>query len=138
MEWIIIPIVTVLGMIAGQKFKQLRRFGIPIASLTVAIKKKKYRAMALLLLGVFLSMGYGENSKFYKWTGGRKWLIRLIYGFLVGLPVAIAGFYWSLIIMPLGFVIRFPFSFKIGKYDFLWQDFFTYSLLGGCIYMVLR
>ena len=138
MEWMIIPIVIVLGMIGGQFLKPIRRFGIPIASLVTAWKKKKRREWFLLLLSIFLSMGYGENSKFYRWFGGRKWLVRMVYGLLVGGAVALAGFVWAILIMPLAYMVRFPYSFKIGKYDWLWQDFYTFSLLGFCIYMCIK
>ena len=83
-------------------------------------------------------MGYGENSKFYKYTGGRKWLVRLLYGLVVGGVVALAGFVWALLIMPLAYMVRFPFSFKITPTkDFLWQDFYTFSCLGYCIWRAI-
>ena len=138
MEWIIIPIVIVLGMMGGQFLKPLRRFGIPIASLTVAYKKKKYREMALLLLGVVLSMGYGENSRLSKLCGGRDWLVRWVYGLLLGGIIAVSGFVYAVIIMPLVWLLHVPFSFKIGKYDFLWEDFIRYSALGICIYQCIK
>ena len=137
MEWMIIPVVTVMGMIGGQALKWTRRFVLPVSSVLIGLRKKNKRTYWLALLAIVLSMGYGENSKLYKLTGGRKWLIRLIYGGLVGGVVALAGFVWALIIMPLAFMIRFPYSFKIGKYDFLWQDFYTYSCLGCCIWRTI-
>ena len=137
MEWMIIPIVIVFGMIGGQCHKWVRRYLIPLTSTAFVVKKKKWRATVLLLLAIALSMGYGENSKFYKYTGGRKWLVRLIYGSMVGSIIALAGFVWALLIMPLAYMIRFPYSFKIGKYDWLWQDFYTFSLLGICIWRAI-
>ena len=136
MEWIVIPVVTVLGMMGGQKIKALRRYGIPTLSLVIG-KKGKKRDKFLLLLALFLSMGYGENSKLYELCGGKWWLVRLVYGVMVGVPVVLAGYVWGALIMPLAYMVRFNYSFKVGKYDFLWQDFYTYSLLGYCIWMVV-
>ena len=140
MEVLIIPLVIILGMMGGQFFKASRRYILPISSVLMGLRKKKERSNReyfLLLLMAALSIGYGENSKLYKLTGGRKWLVRLIYGSMVGSIIALAGFVWALLIMPLAYMVRFPYSFKIGKYDFLWQDFYTFSLMGLCIWRVI-
>jgi len=145
MEWVVIPLVTVLGMVGGQCWKPARRFFVPIISVALYCYKcnrdgtrvDHKKVVALLAEAVALSSGYGENSKYYKLCGGRWWLVRLIYGLMVGFPVALAGFVWGALIMPLAYMVRFNYSFKVGKYDFLWQDFYTYSLLGYCIWMVV-
>lgn len=136
--WVIIPIVTLLGMAGGQYAKSIRRYAISISALTLSWGRKDKKRWWLTLLAVFLSIGYGENSKLYKLCGGRQWLIRALYGLMVGVPVALAGFAWGLLIMPLAYVVRFNYSFKVGKYDWLWQDFYTYSLLGYCIWEAVR
>ena len=137
MEWLIIPIVIVMGMIGGQKFKAIRRYGIPITSLSVGLKKKKWKTAVLVLLSLVLSMGYGENSKLSKLLGNRDWLVRLVYGLLLGIILAIFGFVWSIVILPIAWLVRIPYSFKIGKYDWLWEDFVRYGALGICIWRYL-
>lgn len=81
-----------------------------------------------------LSIGYGENSTLMKWCGGKDWLVRIVYGLLLGIIVAGVGFVYAIIIMPIVWLIRLPYSFKVGKYDFLWEDFVRYSALGACIW----
>ena len=137
MEWMIIPIVTVLGMMGGQFCKPLRRYVLPTASMLMGWKKRNKRKYFLGLLLVILSMGYGVDSKLGKILGGKDWLVRLVYGLLVGGVVAIAGFVWSVIIMPIAFWVRINYSFKIGKYDFIIEDFIRYGCLGICIWRVI-
>lgn len=141
MEWIVIPITIALGMLGGQMMKWTRRFGIPLSSLAVVVSKEKtrkdWKKYVLALLALVLSMGYGENSKLSKLCGGRDWLVRMVYGVLLGIIVAVAGFVYGVIIMPLIWVLHIPYSFKIGKYDFLWEDFVRYSGLGFCIWRCL-
>ena len=138
MEWIAIPIVIVLGMLGGQTWKWTRRYVLPASVILIDINnsknKKKYW---LLLLMLVLTMGYGVDSKLGKLLGGKDWLVRLVYGLLVGIVVALAGFVWSVIVMPIAWLVRIPYSFKVGKFDFLWEDFVRYSALGLCIWRAL-
>ena len=136
MEWIVIPVVTFLGMLGGQKFKLSRRAGIPLAGIAFA-KKDKKNSYLLGLLFIVLSMGYGVDSKLGKWLGHRDWLIRWVYGLLVGLIVALAGFVYGIILMPIAFLFRSNFSLKVGKYDLILEDFIRYLTLGFCIWRVV-
>ena len=137
MEWIIIPIVIVLGMIGGQALKWTRRFVLPVSSVLIGLRKKNKRTYWLALLALVLSMGYGENSRLSKLCGGRDWLVRWVYGLLLGIVVACAGFVYGVIIMPIVWLVHLPYSFKIGKYDWLWEDFVRYSALGICIWRAI-
>ena len=128
-------------MIGGQAIKAIRRFGIPISSLIFILRneknKKEWNKYLLGFLAFVLSMGYGENSTVSKWLGGRDWLVRLVYGLLLGVIVASAGFVYAVIIMPVIWLAKIPYSFKVGKYDFLWEDFVRYSALGLCIWRAI-
>lgn len=84
-----------------------------------------------------LSMGYGVDSKLGKLCGGRDWLVRWIYGLLVGGVVAISGFVYSVILMPLAFLFRSNFSLKLGDYDLILEDFVRYLTLGFCCWRVI-
>lgn len=79
-------------------------------------------------------MGYGEDSKLMKLCRGKEWLVRIVYGLLVGGVVALAGFVYGIIVMPLIWSVKLPYSFKIGKFDWLLEDFVRYSTLGFCIW----
>ena len=138
MEWLIIPVVVILGMMGGQFLKPLRRYGIPIAAILASIKRREKRKYWLISLMVVLSMGYGVDSKLGKLLGGRDWLVRWVYGLLVGGVVALAGFVYGIILMPIAFLFRCNFSFKIGKYDFIMEDFIRYSTLGFCIFQCIK
>ena len=128
-------------MLGGQLFKASRRYGIPISSLIFVLKdkekRKEWRRYALGFLAFVLSMGYGESSSLSELLGGRDWLVRMVYGLLLGTIIAIAGFVYAIIIMPLIWLLHLPYSFKIGDYDFLWEDFVRYSALGFCIWRAI-
>lgn len=136
MLWTIIPIVTVLGMVGGQTAKWTRRYLLPSVSILYGSKKSK-KVYWLGLLAPVLSMGYGKDSKLNKLLGGKDWLVRMVYGAMIGGIVGLAGFAWSVIVMPLAFLVRIPYSFKIGKFDWLWEDFVRYSALGVCIWRAI-
>jgi len=142
MEWMIIPLVIVMGMIGGQFLKVVRRYGTPISSLIFVVsnkeKRKNWKIYLLALLALVLSMGYGQNSRLSKLCKGNDTVVRLIYGFLLGLIIGIAGFWYAIFIMPFVWVKHLPYSFKIGKYDFLWEDFLRYGALGFCIWGAIR
>jgi hypothetical protein len=124
--------ITAFGMIGGQKSKWVRRYLIPsIASIYTALKKKKkkWKATFFLPLIAILSMGYGESSKLRKLLGGSDFWTRIVYGLLIGLFFIPFGKWYALIVMPIAYSVRAG-GFKIGKYDWLWEDFIRYSCLG--------
>ena len=72
MNWLLIPIITYMGMQGGQYIKGIRRFGIPGIAITFASirdikdKKLRWRLYLLSFLSFLLAMGYGENSIYMK------------------------------------------------------------------------
>ena len=108
---------------------------MPVSAILIDINNaKNKRKYWLGLLMLVLTMGYGVDSKLSKLLGGKDWLVRLVYGLLVGGVVALAGFVWSVIALPIAFWVRINGSFKVGKYDFIYEDFVRYSVLGVCIW----
>jgi hypothetical protein len=145
MEWLVIPLVTFMGMWGGQLQKWVRRYGIPALAILIDNLSKEddedegvnWRAFFLLLLAGVLSMGYGVDSKLGKLFKSKDWIVRIAYGLLLGAVTSLAGYYYGLIILPIAWSIRLPFSFKIGKFDWLWEDFVRYSALGFCIWRAI-
>ena len=140
MNWLLVPIITVLGMVGGQWGKWLRRFGIPSTAITYNIikdiqyKRIRWKKYFLGLLAFFLSIGYGENSILIK-IFRLDWLVRIIYGILLSIPFFLVGSKYgipAIIALPIAWSLRLG-KFKIYKdYDFLWEDFVRYGTL-GCI-----
>jgi hypothetical protein len=124
-------------MWGGQKDKWVRRYLIPsIASIYTALKKKKkWKATFFLPLIAILSMGYGENSTirtFIKKFVGKPWddrLTRITIGFLMSIPFFFFGKWYASIVLPIAYSVRAG-GFKIGKYDWLWEDTIRYGCLG--------
>ena len=124
--------ITALGMIGGQCKKWTRRYIMPsLASAYTVLKRKKARYKGLFLLSLigFLSMGYGEGSWLRNKLGGSDVLTRIVYGALLSIPFWIVGKWWAGLILPGTFLVRAG-SFKVGKYDWLWEDFIRYGSLG--------
>ena len=141
MTWLLLPVFIAMGMIGGQRFKGVRRFGIPGLATSFAIardikgKKARWRLYFLSLLSLVLSMGYGVNSWLME-VFKKDWIVRVVYGLILSIPfyaanvvigavasVGLAGA-WS---------IRAG-SFKVYKdYDFLIEDFIRYAVLGSLI-----
>lgn len=123
--------IVVLWQIGGQVWKPARRYFIPIITSWYAKtkKEKKWRVGAFLgFLGLFLSMGYGENSKLMKLLK-REWLVRLVYSLLIWGAVCLVNFsYWGLLALVVAFQVRAG-GIKIGRYDFLFEDYFRASAL---------
>jgi len=141
MNILIIPIITALGMLGGQKIKAFKRFGIPTVSLAFKVfkessKKEKKKSLWFLLYGLFLSMGYGESSFIAKICRGADRVTRIVYGLLLSIPLCFLDNFWGILFLPLAFSIRAG-GFKIGKYDWLWEDFIRYGTLGTLIYFTL-
>lgn len=149
MKLLIVPIVTVLGMLGGQKIKGLRRFGIPgTVSLITTYKLLKNRKKltknkkvtpleyVLLLLAFILSMGYGENSWLMK-VCKKDWIVRIVYGVILSIPFLILKLWIAPLLLAAAWSVRAG-GFKIYKgYDFLWEDFIRYTTLGVCISLVI-
>lgn len=127
----VVFLITLFGMWGGQTMKWTRRYLIPIiATLYTKLKKEhKNKAFILLALIGILSMGYGVNSFLRtKICFNNDALTRIVYGVLLSIPFLILG-NWYALILPIVFSIRAG-GFKIGKYDFLWEDFWRYSTIG--------
>jgi len=131
MKILIVIGITLLGAIAGQKGKWLRRYLIPsvMASYEAfrAKGRSKYRSIVYLPLMGILSLGYGENSKIRKLCK-TDFRTRLFYGGLVAIPFLILG-KWLALVLPLVWAIRAG-GFKVGSWDWLWEDFFRYLSIG--------
>jgi len=135
----------VLGMVGGQSFKFARRYGIPTFALTIKSfgqtksKKRKTWLLFLLLISPLLSLGYGENSKLMKWIGS-DWLVRIVYGFLLGLPFLVWNIWYAPIVLACAWSVRAGSlgTFKIGKksYDILVEDMVRYFSLGVIISLI--
>jgi hypothetical protein len=131
--------ITALGMIGGQCKKWTRRYVLPsIVSLYTyyRLKKKKWKATLFLPLIGVLSMGYGEGSTirtFIKKFVDEPWadrLTRISIGLLLSIPfVLFFGKWYASLVLPVAYSVRAG-GFKIGKYDWLWEDFIRYSCLG--------
>ena len=140
---LLVVLVTIAGMIGGQKIKGIRRFGIPgMASLVTTFKLLKYKKKvyakeyALLVLMFLLAMGYGENSWLMK-VCKQDWIVRIVYGLLLSIPFLFLGFYWAALTLPVAWSIKAG-GFKIYKeYDFLYEDLIRYLTLGTCIASVI-
>jgi len=136
MIWTIVPLIVLLGMWGGQRYKIVRRGGIPtVATLSALNQKKKWKALGLMLLWGILSMGYGENSWLMK-VFKKDWIVRIVYGVVLSLPIYILSWKVGLIgtlALPTAWSLRLP-SFKIYKeFDFLWEDAVRYTTLGVII-----
>lgn len=96
-------------------------------------KEKKYKVSILLLLSGVLSLGYGEDSALRKLCK-TDFLTRIVYGLLLSIPFLFFGKWYASIALPIAFSIRAG-SFKIGRYDFLYEDFIRYATLGVLVVM---
>ena len=123
---LLIPPLTALYMAGGQIEKGIRRFGVPSLSMflvwweSLRIKKDRLRCLWMLLLIPTLCMGYGVKSWLNSVTHGTEWLQRLIYSFLLLIPFVVLQKWIALLLIP-AFQIRAG-GFKLGRYDFLWED----------------
>lgn len=140
-EILVIPITIVMGMVGGQGHKPFRRYGISlIASLATILivtdnyKRKAY--IAWLLLIAVLSGGYGENSKLMQ-VFKRDWIVRIVYGAIVGSIFLLFGFWWAPVVFAAAYSVRAG-GFAIWGRDWLWEDFVRFSVLGVHIHLVLK
>lgn len=127
-----IPLCILFYMWGGQTMKWIRPTGVALSLYIVSILYGYSLVLSLpcLLYGLELTMGYGEKSLFYKIAHKIEWLDRLLYSLFCCIPVLILAFlfkhYFQLIgcILIIGSFQVHLGGFKIGKYDFLWEDFF--------------
>ena len=130
---LIILITMCLGCMGGQPqfSKAVRRWGITLFALGCSLRdeRKRKRAWLLISLGGILSLGYGETSTFSK-VFKKDWQRRIAYGVLLGLPFVFFGIWIGLIILPIAFSIRIPYSFKICGFEVLPEDMVRYASLG--------
>lgn len=147
MIWLLVPLVTLFGMWGGQKMKWVRRIGIPSVSTFFVLAtnpkrkaKEKVKYLWLWLLALILSMGYGENSKIKRLVK-YEWATRFVYSLLLCVPFIILKQYYAPLLMIPAFQYRSGWlglnTFKIGQYDWLWEDFFRYSMLGICLALTI-
>lgn len=147
MVYILFMAAVVLSwMLGGQYGSAWRKYGIITALIALGIWRSLHggiwwQYIPLLLLCPELFLGYGTHSWLEKWLH-EDWEIRLAYALMLWLPIAltaaIVGFLWAIPLSCFGLITAFQIhlgSFKIGKKDFLWEDF-TRSLTVG-VWVVL-
>ena len=132
-------ITVVLWMLGGQVWKGFRRFLFPILSgIFLAQKRKSFKQLLVAIpLMLVTSVGYGVDSVIMK-LFKHEWLVRLVYSSIVCLVFCIALPYNSMFdvvcrvisvtVTTVAFQLRLG-GFKIGKYDFLFEDFFRASAI---------
>lgn len=142
-------LVVVFYLIGGQINKAVRRYGVPVSlyGMTWASSKDKSKAqrikeIVLLSLIGLLSMGYGQDSKLNKWLK-HDWLVRIVYGLLLSVPLLIIKFVWFVpIILSGAWSIRagslFSFKIKDRQFDILIEDIVRSVALFTSVYIVIR
>ena len=141
-------IIGLLGAIAGQNFKWLRRFLIPVIfTVCAVIELKSLWVLLLMSMAGWLSLGYGESSFLYKIFKGDNYLVRGTLGVLISLSFLVIpilkGNWLVYLLGSVGIILTWALitwqgfgSFKVklfGKeYDCLKVDFLSYSVLGIC------
>lgn len=124
--------------------KWTRRYGIPLSSamfLYVHKKKEgkeKWRALIIGWLLIALSIGYGQNSTLFRILGGKDWLVRIVYGLIISVPFLFWGMWYASPVLALAYSFRAG-GFKIGdKFDFLFEDFVRFSVIGTLVFTIIR
>ena len=126
----IVLLITFLGMAGGQINKSFRRYLLPvlITGYKFFKKRNRYKALKFLLLIMAFSAGYGEHSKLRRFLKSDA-LTRVAIGLLISIPFLFFGKWYASIVLPIAYSIKAG-GFKIGKYDWLWEDFIRYSTIG--------
>ncbi len=153
MMMLMIPISMVLWMVGGQINKAVRRYGIPSVALGFGLwrllrtkeRDEDWGKVFLLLLCIpVLCMGYGVDSGIKRLVE-TEWKIRLVYGFLLSVPVGVAaavmGRWVAVPIITWLYVVAFQVEAKslgrVGKYDVLIEDMIRGAVFGlGIIYAI--
>lgn len=123
---------TALGMMGGQKIKALRRYAAPV--LGASADRKKWWLYAWLI-GVF-SLGYGESSSLSKFLP-KDWQRRAFVGLLVSVPFLVLKLWYAPFLTITAYLIHAG-SFKVWKYDWLWEDFIRYGTIAILITLTWR
>lgn len=144
--FISIPFIILVWMLGGQLNKLIRPILVPIIFILVYLlqyHKLDIVILPVLFYGFSLTIGYGENSKLYKWLDSEQ-EVRIVYGILLGIPViacAILNMNWlALLGFPLVVAvscIRLGSWGKIWKYDILPVDIFRGLSVGLGISLAL-
>lgn len=136
-------LIMLIGMLGGQIHKAIRRYGISFFG-TVALlfsneKSTKTRIKkALMLLGLIaaFSIGYGEHSTLSKWIK-KEWQMRLVYAAILSVGFVIFKMWYAPLLLIPVWQIRAG-GFKVGKYDFLFEDMARYLTVGILITILVR
>lgn len=146
MIFLIVPLVTILWMVAGQINKLFRPIGIPLSTIGVyclLVNGVWWYCLPSLLYGFELTNGYGDNSKLMKWLKNDE-TVRIVYSVMCCLPVMITiamtqnwSSSFSLLLILLAFQLRLGSWGKLGKYDILADDFFRGISIGLAISLAL-
>jgi hypothetical protein len=148
-----IQIISTIGIIAcwlagGQWEKSIRRYGISSIIIGLIIWKSMsggiwWSYIPLILLCPELFLGYGTGS----WAADvfkKEWAIRAAYATALAIPIILCGLLqlkligiFSLILLNGAFQIRAGRLFKMGKKDFLIEDFFRSLALSISLWLVL-
>lgn len=126
-----IPLIVLFEVLGGQISKLFRPIGIPLSLAIVYAIWHNHPFSYIwpsLIYAIVLNLGYGENSKLYKWLGSEQ-MVRIVYGCLLGLPVVITSALTMNWLALLGFplivaacCIRLGSWGKIGRFDILPVD----------------
>lgn len=136
-------LVMLLGMLGGQIHKAIRRYGIPFFSVITSLFNRKdnvkYKIKKIiLLLGLIaaFSIGYGEHSWLSKWIK-KEWQMRLVYAAILSVGFIIFKMWYAPLLLIPVWQIRAG-GFKVGKYDFLFEDMARYLTVGILITILVR
>jgi hypothetical protein len=120
------PLLYSLG---GMFWKPLRRFGIPLFYLGVALIYHLYSINILLMclaLCVALHLGYGDHS---------NWFMRVIYALAIALPSLIIRYNFWVVVLPIVFLGTYYLSNSKWRDLFNWRvSEFLVSVVMGILY----
>jgi hypothetical protein len=133
---IIIVLINILWLTGGQGWLWARRYCLPVFAAGYAYfaqkdKARRWIAGVFVLLAVFLSMGYGENSAIRKALGGSDTLTRIVMACLISIVFAsysimthptVWGILLTFGVNILAWQIRAGRICRIGSFDVLIED----------------
>lgn len=133
MIFLSIPLVMFFYMLGGQTLKWIRPVGVALSLFGVyglLHHSTWYLGFPALFYGFELAFGYGTNSIFSKIDNHNDEETRILYGIWCCIPIVIACIFFHHWLRLLGMLLivgafqdRAGTWFKIGKYDFLEEDF---------------
>lgn len=146
MIFLSVPLVILFYMLGGQINKLFRPIGVPLSIAALYLlhpTHPKWFVLPIMLYGVILTLGYGQDSKLMKWLKSEQ-LVRIVLGILVSIPVALTILLTRQWLASIGIVaivgcscIRLGSWGKIGKYDILPVDIFRGLAVGLAMSMAL-